>query len=315
MQNDERIFFLMGDTGFNLVEPIFEQFPDRTLNVGVAEQNLIGIAAGLSNIGFKPVCYAISNFLVHRCLEQIRNDLCIHNYPVVLVGTSTGFDNGALWATHYVVDDIGCLKPLPNIRIYSPSSVESINNIFEEVMNSPNPSYIRITKSNFSEGKNINEPNRFILRNDQSDILVIAHGKMIKNSVEAEKLFPKFSIFAMDMIKPLDEQKLEKLMKKYKNIIVIEDNFRSGLYSTVCQFAAEKRLHGTNLYPISPIEDYGTRVGDSSYLEEKHGLSPKKIAFFLSKLISQKKSNTIRNKLKLKLKGKKVSENEEDEFY
>ena len=96
MRKDEKIFFLMADTGYNLVEPLFEEFPDRTLNVGIAEQNMIGIAAGLVNMGFKPVCYAISQFLIHRCYEQIRNDLCHHDYPVILVGTSTGLDNGAV---------------------------------------------------------------------------------------------------------------------------------------------------------------------------------------------------------------------------
>lgn len=130
MRKNNDLFLLMGDTGYNLLEPIFEEFPERTLNVGVAEQNLIGIAAGLVNTGFKPICYGITNFLVHRCFEQIRNDLCLHNYPVILVGTSTGLDNGALWATHYVVDDIGSLKALPNINIYSPSSVESIERSF-----------------------------------------------------------------------------------------------------------------------------------------------------------------------------------------
>jgi len=295
MEKDEKIFFLMGDTGFNLVEPIFEKFPDRAINVGVAEQDLIGIAAGLSNMGFKPVCYGISNFLVHRCFEQIRNDLCIHNYPVVLVGTSTGFDNGALWATHYVVDDIGALKVLPNIKIYSPSSVESINNIFEEVMKSPGPSYIRITKSNLTEGKSIDSPNRFILKNEQSDILVISHGKMVKNSMEAQKLIPKFSIYAMDRIKPIDEQELDNLFKKYKKIIVIEDNFRSGLYNTIAQFSAENRLHSVDLYSISPVESFGTRIGDSTYLEDKHGLSSEKISSFIDKLSSQVKMTSGTN--------------------
>ena len=194
MRKDEKIFFLMGDTGFNLVEPLFEEFPDRTLNVGIAEQNLIGIAAGLCNMGFKPVCYAISQFLIQRSYEQVRNDLCYHDYPVTLVGTSTGLDNGALWATHYVVDDIGCLKILPNIHIYSPSSVESMKEIFNVTMSLPHPSYIRITKSPFSENKKIEGINRFILENMDTDTLVISHGRMVKNSLEASKIFPKFSI-------------------------------------------------------------------------------------------------------------------------
>ena len=78
MRTDSSIFFLTGDTGFHLVEPIFEEFPDRSLNVGVAEQNMIGIASGLVNAGFIPVCYAITNFLIERCFEQIRNDICLH---------------------------------------------------------------------------------------------------------------------------------------------------------------------------------------------------------------------------------------------
>jgi len=284
MREDKNIFFLMGDTGYNLVEPIFEEFPERALNVGVAEQNLIGIAAGLSNIGFKPVCYAISNFLIHRCFEQIRNDLCMHDYPATLVGTSAGLDNGALWATHYVIDDIGCLKPLPNIAIYSPSSVESINKIFDETMKMPHPSYIRITKSGFSEGKALSDVNRYIVKNNESQTLVISHGRMVKNSLEASKLFPKFSIFAMDRIKPLDEKHLTELINDYKKIIVVEDNFKSGLYNSICEFAFDKGLHSTDLHSISVKEDFGKDVGDTSYLDDKFGLTPQKIAEFINDL-------------------------------
>lgn len=285
MRDDENIFFLMGDTGFNLVEPLFNEFPDRTMNVGVAEQNLIGIAAGLSNVGFKPVCYAISNFLVHRCLEQIRNDLCLHDYPATLVGTSSGLDNGALWATHYIIDDIACLKSLPNVTIYSPSSIESINKISEEAMKLPHPSYIRITKSSFSEGKAIDSINRYVLKNDESDVLIISHGRMVKNSLEASKLLPKFSIFAMDKIKPIDEKVLENIITSYNKIVIIEDNLRSGLYNSVCQFVFDKGLQDTNLYSISVKEDFGNDIGDTSYLDDKFGLSPSKIAAYLQNLM------------------------------
>lgn len=280
MRKDDKIFFLMGDTGFNLVEPLFEEFPDRTLNVGIAEQNLIGIAAGLCNMGFKPICYAISQFLVQRSFEQVRNDLCYHDYPVTLVGTSTGLDNGALWATHYVVDDIGCLKILPNIRIYSPSSVESMKEIFVETMNLSHPAYIRITKSSFSEGKKIDDINRFILENYNTDTLIISHGRMVKNSLDASKMYPGFSIFAVDRIKPLDNSIVD-VIRKYSNIIIIEDNFNSGLYNTICQFIVDKKILGKNIHSICVDEDFGETTGSTRFLDDRFGLTPEQIMKFI----------------------------------
>ena len=283
MRKDENIFFLMADTGFNLVEPLFEEFPDRTLNVGIAEQNMIGIAAGLANMGFKPVCYAISQFLIQRGYEQIRNDLCYHDYPVTLVGTSTGLDNGALWATHYVVDDIGCLKPLPNMHIYSPSSVESIRKIFTETMNLNHPSYIRITKSVFTEEKEITNINRFILDNKNSKILVISHGRMIKRLVEISKTLSNFSIFAIDKIKPLDES-IKNILQNYSKIVVVEDNFSSGLFNSLCQFVIEKKIDNNKMYSICVPEDYGKNTGDTSFLDNKFGLNSTQISTFLQNL-------------------------------
>ena len=134
MQVVKKLFLLVADMGLGLVEPFQKEFPERYINVGIAEQNLIGISAGLCNMGFRPVCYTISNFLVQRSYEQIRNDICLHNYPVILVGTSTGFDNGKLGPTHQVIDDIGCMKALPGMNIYSPGSISSVRLMFDEIM-------------------------------------------------------------------------------------------------------------------------------------------------------------------------------------
>ena len=112
MEKDKNIFFLNADMGINLVEQIEEKFPDRYANVGIAEQNLIGVASGLANLGYKPFVYTISNFVIHRCFEQIRNDIILHQYPITLLGTSTGYDNAPLGPTHHIIDDWGCLRIL-----------------------------------------------------------------------------------------------------------------------------------------------------------------------------------------------------------
>jgi len=275
---DESLFFLTGDTGFNIVESMIDKFPERAINVGVAEQNMIGIASGLVNTGFLPVCYAITNFLVQRSFEQIRNDICLHDYKVILVGTSTGYDNGALGATHHMLDDIGALKALPNLRIYSPSGNKSMAIILKEALDAKHASFIRISKSSGIDEKiDVTSPNHFILRQSDTPILVIAHGKMVKNSMEAHDIDPNFSLFAMDRIKPLDNELLFSLFKQFRYIVVVEDNFRSGLFNSICQWVIETKIPHKNLTSISPEEYYDRAVGDSSYLEDKHGLSPEKI--------------------------------------
>ena len=276
MRKDSSLFFLTGDTGYHLVESIFEEFPNRALNVGVAEQNMIGIASGLCNVGFVPVCYAITNFLIERCFEQIRNDICLHEYKIILVGTSTGYDNGPLGATHHKLDDIGAVKALPNINIYSPSGSQSLSLITKEVFNNKNASFIRISKHGMVETIKFNDPNHYIYEMNLST-LVISHGKMVGNAKDAFDQLPQFSIFAMDRIKPLDDTLLVSLFEKFETIIVIEDNFRSGLFNSLCQWAVEEKACHTNIFSISPNESYDEVMGDSQFLEDTHGLSVSKI--------------------------------------
>lgn len=287
IQKDNSIFFLTGDTGYNLVEPMLNEIPERALNVGVAEQNMIGIASGLVNIGYVPVCYAITNFLVERSFEQIRNDICLHGYKVILVGTSTGYDNGALGPTHHKLDDIGAMKVLPNLRIYSPSSYSSMSVIFEEAFAAKHASFIRIPKKGIQEELKVDGPNNFI-RQTKSSALVVSHGKMVGNALESHNKSPTFSLFAMDRIKPLDNKLLFSLFTKYEVIIVIEDNFRSGLYNTLCQWSIDNRACHSNIFSISPDESYDEIIGDQDFLENIHGLSPDKITKRIAQIINKK---------------------------
>jgi len=283
---DPNLFFLTGDVGFNLVESIFEQFPDRAMNVGVAEQNLVGVAAGLCNLGFKPICYSYTNFLAERSFEQIRDDICLHGYAPIFLGTTTGFDNGILGPTHLALDDMAGLKALPNIRIYSPSTAESMKLIMREALALKNEAaFIRFTKSEFSEGKEVVAANRFVVERKNVATVALSHGKMVQNCYKAAAVNSNFSVFAMDMIKPFDGENMKKLLNEYKKIVIVEDNFKSaGLYNSVCQFIVENGLRTDGIVSLSPKEIYDERIGSAEYFEEKNGLSPEKIAEFIEKL-------------------------------
>ncbi len=279
MRSDKRIFLVVADMGLGLVEPVKKEFPERYINVGIAEQNMIGVSAGLCNAGFRPVCYTISNFLVHRCFEQIRNDVCLHNYPVTLVGTSTGFDNGRLGPTHHVIDDIGCLKILPGMRIYSPTSVAAIRMVFKDVMETESPAYVRIGKGALSIDNAGDKINHMVVSNPNADTLLITHGNMLEDCVKAARINARLAVYAMNKILPLDRDELDRIFSIYSRIVVVEDHLAgSGLYNTLCQYAVESEKGRAKLCVIAPPDCYEDRIGDRNYFASKYGFTPEQIA-------------------------------------
>jgi transketolase len=284
MKRDPSAYFLVADMGLGLIETIQRDFPDRFLNVGIAEQNMIGIASGLCNTGVRPFCYTISNFITERCFEQIRNDVCLHGYPVTIVGTSTGFDNGLLGATHQVIDDIGCMKILPGMRIYSPGSVNVIGSVFNDIMSKSAPAYVRIGKGSYSLPANPAGVDHLALDKD-ADTLVITHGTTLENCMKAVDAGGDFSVYCLNRIKPLDRDELAKLFRRYHNIVVIEDHFvSSGLYNSICQVVVDLQLRDTRIHCIATPEIYEKKVGTAAYFAERYGYSPAKIASYINRL-------------------------------
>src|ERR1700689_621579 len=117
---DDRVYLLVGDLGFGVVEPFMQKFPKRFLNVGVAEQNMTGVAAGLALTGKIVFTYSIANFPILRCLEQIRNDVCYHRANVKIVSVGSGMSYGPLGISHHATEDISIIRALPNITVVSP---------------------------------------------------------------------------------------------------------------------------------------------------------------------------------------------------
>ena len=254
MEQDDKIYFLTADMGINLVEKFEKTFPERFLNVGIAEQNLIGVAAGLAESGMKPFTYTISNFLTQRCFEQIRNDVVLHNLPITMVGTSTGFDNAPLGPTHHMLDDWGSIASLPKIRIGCPFDSNSVKRIFAAVIDSPKPSYIRIPKGNGY----VLEQN--ILGDKKKDEAIVSYGSAIPYALEYSKS-RKLPIFLAEWLGIDIFDFLNSInLKDYKKITVIEDHFaNTGMYSYVCQW---KNITNTQLEikSIAPYE-YQDKIG------------------------------------------------------
>lgn len=138
------LVFLTGDLGFKALEPVREALGERFINAGVAEQNMVSLAAGLARSGLRPWTYSIAPFMYARPFEQIRNDVCLHNLPVVLVGNGGGYGYGVMGATHHALEDYGVLLTLQNLRVFIPASDADLRPIVRLLTNIGSPAYLRL---------------------------------------------------------------------------------------------------------------------------------------------------------------------------
>jgi transketolase len=271
MKDDETVFFLTADMGINLVERIQDAFPDRYSNVGIAEQNLIGIGAGLCNAGFRPFLYTISNFLVHRCLEQVRNDIVMHKYPAVLLGTSTGFDNAPLGPTHHIIDDWGTMASIPDIDIYCPSGVDYADSLVDRVLSENRPAYVRIPKGQPQVPGGASDA--FLIEGKRRQVLLVSYGTPVQECLGVQGARDDVSVLILNRLRPLDEHTVENALRQHKYIISVEDHrAESGLYGQLCRFCMERRLfvdlRGLGVRPGYPL-DIGA---SSSYYHKLCGI-------------------------------------------
>ena len=279
MEKDDKIFFLTADMGINLVEQIQDKFPARFSNVGIAEQNMIGIAAGLANLGYKPFVYTISNFVIHRCFEQIRNDIILHQYPITLMGTSTGYDNAPLGPTHHIIDDWGCLRSFPGIDIYCPGTVTYANTLVSKILKNNRPAYIRIPKGEF---KHPDFSDDFVLiKGETKRTLLISYGSPAQECIKVMDENNSVSVLLFNKLIPIDEEAITTIIEEYQDIFIIEDHFAiNGLYSLICCLCIKNKIY-KNILSLAP-NDYVFEVGTKSeYFHKKFKFSSDEIVKLL----------------------------------
>lgn len=147
LADNPKFIFLTGDLGFNILEPLRDKLGNRFINCGIAEQNMVGVAAGLAMQGYRPWVYSIAPFLYARALEQIRNDVCFNNLPVTLIGNGGGYSYGIMGPTHHALEDYAIINSLPNIKTYFPAFKNTIDSLVSIINHSNNPNYIRLSNS------------------------------------------------------------------------------------------------------------------------------------------------------------------------
>jgi transketolase len=294
-EKDKRIVLLTGDLGFSVLEEFQKRFPKRFFNVGVAEQNMIGVAAGLALSGKKVFVYSIIPFVTLRCLEQVRNDICYQNLNVKLVGVGEGFSYGVLGMTHFSLEDIGAMRNLINMTVICPGDPVETELAVKQSVNFPGPLYLRIGKSgepivhskqpDFEIGKGI-------IVKEGRDIAIITTGNMLYNGKQAAEKLQESGVsvrlISMHTIKPIDKEIILRAAKETKAIFTIEEhNIIGGLGSAVAEILAES---GSNVLfkriavPDNLIKD----IGSQNYLREKVGLTAEAITKFILKICQSK---------------------------
>ena len=277
---DPRIVLLTGDLGYTAIEPFSERFPERFYNVGVAEQNMLGLATGLAEAGFIPFVYSIATFATLRPYEFIRNGPILHQFPVRIVGVGGGLEYGLNGLTHYGVEDIGALRVQPGIRILAPADAPQAANALRATYALPGPIYYRLGKTQAATVPDLNgafDPEGIAVLSYGEDLAIVATGNAAIEAQDAAKALRgtglSVGVAVVANLHPAPVDALVDFLAEAPAILTVEAHYlNGGLGSLVCEIVAEQGLHGL-------VRRCGVRnlepgvIGSRDFLHYRHGLS------------------------------------------
>jgi transketolase len=283
-EDDPRVVLLTGDLGFFAIEPFIERFPDRFFNAGVAEQNMVGMATGLAEAGYVPFVYSIATFAVLRPYEFIRNGPVLHHLPVRIVGIGAGVDYGHNGITHYALEDVAVLRPLPGLSIIAPADDLQTDAAVRATRDLPGPAYLRLAK----EGPAIAgldgrfELGRAHVLGDGADIALVALGNMTGAAIETQRVLAEQDIAArvvvVSSVTPAPVDDLVDALRDVPFALTIESHYvDGGVGSLVAEVIAEHGLRA-RLTRAGIRRMPAGETGTSGFVLDRHGLSPEALA-------------------------------------
>jgi transketolase len=277
---DPRILLLTGDLGYMALEPFSDRYPDRFFNVGVAEQNMIGIATGLAKEGFLPFAYSIVTFASLRPYEFIRNGPILHHLPVRIVGVGGGFEYGHAGATHHGLEDVGVMRIQPGITVIAPADAAQTRTAILETWNLPGPIYYRIGKNDKLSVPGLDgrfELGRLQVIREGGDVAIVAMGAISTEAVAAaDRLNTRGIQCGVAVVASMNPAPVEDLIgflsDKPLTLAVEAHYVCGGLGSLLAETIAENRL-GSRLVRCGVSRSAAALTGGEQYLHRSHGLS------------------------------------------
>jgi transketolase len=282
---DKRVVVLSGDIGNKLFDKLKAVDEQRFYNCGIAEANMMGVAAGMAMSGLRPFVYTITPFTTTRCFEQIRVDVCYHHAPVVIVGTGSGLSYSELGPTHHSLEDMAILRTLPGMRVLAPCDASELRQALHEVLKDDTPTYIRIGKK--GEADIHSTPphlklGKVLVVRPGTDVALLCAGNMMADTLKAADRLAASGISAevvsFHTVKPLDEDYLQQASSRFKLLVTVEEHSRIGGFGSA---VAEWRMaQPRNIAQLGFGTDdvFMHEVGSQAYARKKFGLTADNIA-------------------------------------
>lgn len=286
---DSKVLLLTGDHGYALFDPFRKACPRQYVNCGIAEQNMVGVAAGLARGGYKPIVYGLAAFVPTRVLEQIKVDVCYENLPVIFIGDGAGFVYSHLGASHQCTEDIACTRALPGLSVLSPADRFEMTAVMRLAREMASPVYIRVGKSDRGDVHDAPVTLRageiLKLTTGRARVALLATGSMVTTALALAQGGIDAQVWSVPSIKPLDEGTLARIAQDVDALVVLEEHsVYGGLGSRVAEFVSQGRPKPVWRFGVQ--DRFSAKCGTYEYLLREHGLDLSTVRAALHELIA-----------------------------
>ena len=286
MERNGRIVLVTGDLGFGVLQPVWNAYPGRIFNAGIAEQGMISLCAGLAMTGRQVVAYSIGNFPTMRPLEQIRNDCAYHGAEVKIVCVGGGFVYGSLGMSHHATEDLAVMRAIPEVTCFAPGDPAETEAVVPELFATKGTCYLRIGRGGEPtvHDRPVNDwhaPEAIRCR-EGADLAIFSTGGILTEVRRATELLEskglKAEVVSFPCIKPLDAGTIRAAAHRHSLIVTVEEhNIAGGFGSAVCEVVAETGF-ACRVRRIGLQDTFPTVVGDQKYLRAIYGMNGDAIA-------------------------------------